>query len=47
MAPKEVFKTGSIHSGGDSLTVSFIINGSNYEITVDTGCNISLSDLTF
>ena len=41
-APKDVFKTGSIYSGGDSLTVSSTINGRACEITVDTGSNISI-----
>ena len=41
-APKDVFKTGSIYSGGDSLTVSGTINGRACEITVDTGSNISI-----
>ena len=41
-APKNVLKTGSIYSGGDSLTVSGTINGRACEITVDTGSNISI-----
>ena len=41
-APIEIFKTGSIYAGGNSLTVSGTVNGTACEITVDTGSNISI-----
>ena len=41
-APIEIFKTGSIYAGGNSLTVAGTVNGAACEITVDTGSNISI-----
>ena len=38
----DIFKTGSIHGGSDSLIVSGTIQGRPCEITVDTGSNISI-----
>ena len=37
-----ILKTGSINGAGDSLTVSGTINGTSYEITINTGSNISI-----
>ena len=42
VAPKNIFKTGSIYAVADNLTVSGTINGRTCEITVDTGSNISI-----
>ena len=41
-APIEIFVTGSIFAGGNSLTVLGSVNGAACEITVDTGSNISI-----
>ena len=36
----DIFKTGTINGGSDSLTVSGTVNGTSCEIIVDTGSNI-------
>ena len=40
--PCDIYKTGSLNAGGNSLTVSGTINGRTCIITVDTGSNISI-----
>ena len=42
LAPKVVFKTGSIYNACDSLIVTGSINGRSCDVTIDTGSNISI-----
>ena len=37
----EIFRTGFIYAGGNSLAVSGTVNGAACEIPVDTGSNMS------